>query len=283
MKPAFTSFQQHYSPARNLAPKPLTSTFLAPPSPSKLPANVAISSETSRLQTELLQLHLLHRDADAVTASWHASARNRLKSRFESLVEADKTVSKDEAALEEARNIAALAAWAADGQDLENRVQALDGILSGLWSLGEPGGRYARVVRTFEKWFDAMVVSVEARRRAGGVGVLTEDNEVAFIRELDPAWKEEVSLLAAKLDGWRRQLSKLQMYHHEADQESGGSSLARILSGCRAQTHDMLAELDLMEQMERDAISQEAAWIKKTNRDDDANDIPRAGAIWRVL
>lgn len=196
---------------------------------------------------------------------------------------------KDEAALEEARNIAALAAWAVDGEDLEDKIQALDGVLSDLWSLGESGGRYARVVRKFEKWFDGMVAAVEARRRAGGVGALTEGNEVAFISEQDPAWKEEASLLARKLDGWRRQLAKLQINNNVADNhsnvgEKGSSSLARILAGCWAQTHDMLAELDLMEQIERDAISQEAAWIKRMNRDDDeADDTPRAGAIWRAF
>lgn len=225
-----------------------------------------------------------------MTAAWHASARNRLKTRFDALAEADRDVGKDEAALEEARNIAALAAWAADGEDLEDKIQALDGILSGLWSLGESGGRYARVVRKFEKWFDGMVAAVEARRRAGGVGALAEGNEVAFISELDPAWKEEVSLMARKLDRWRRQLAKLQINNNNnvADNHSnvgeGSSSLTRILAGCRAQTHDMLAELDLMEQIERDAIGQEAAWIKRMNRDDDeADDTPRAGAIWRAF
>lgn len=213
--------------------------------------------------------------------------------RFDALAAADKDVGNDEAALEEAHNIAALAAWAIDGEDdLENRIQALDAVVSGLWSLGEPGGRYARVVRRFEKWFDAMVQAVKARRRAGGVGALTEGNEVAFVSELDPAWKEEVALLARKLNGWQRQLSKLQLDSSKLDNElkqeqghdQGGSSLARILAGCRAQTHDMLAELDLMEQMERDAINQEAAWIKRMNRDDDeADDTPRAGAIWRAF
>lgn len=226
-----------------------------------------------------------------MTAAWHASARDRLRTRFDALAEADRDVGKGEAALEEARNIAALAAWALNSEELEARIQALDGILSGIWSFGEPNGRYARVVRKFEKWFDAMVVAVEARRQAGGVGALTEGNEVAFIRELDPAWKEEVSLLTRKLDGWRRQLARLQIdstmpdnHDIEGEVRQSGSSLARILAGCRAQTHDMLAELDLMEQMERDAISQEAAWIKRMNRDDDEmDDTPRAGAIWRAF
>ncbi|RYC58727.1 hypothetical protein CHU98_g7474, partial [Xylaria longipes] len=67
-RPVFSTNQQHYSPAKTLAPKPLTSTFLAPPSPSKQPVNVALTAETSRLQTELLQLSLLHREAPGVSA-----------------------------------------------------------------------------------------------------------------------------------------------------------------------------------------------------------------------
>lgn len=213
-----------------------------------------------------------------------------MQTRFDALAEANKDVRTDEAAIEEARNTAALAAWAADGEDLENKIQALDGVLSGLWSLGEPGGRYARVVRQFDRWYDGMVAAVEARRRAGGVGALTEGNEVAFVSELDPAWKEEVALLARKLDGWQRQLGKLPINEDGGGSSDSSSSLARILAGCRAQARDMLAELELMGQMERDAIGQEAAWIKRMNRDDDDDndeaddDTPRAaGAIWRAF
>lgn len=276
--------QQHYSPARNLAPKPLTATFLAPPSPSKLPANVAISSETARLQTELLQLHLLHRDADAVMAEWHDSARERLGHRFAELAGADAEVGKEEAEAEEAGNLAALAAWGG-GKGLEDKVQTLDSIISGVWSLGEPGGRYARAVRQFEKWVGRMVQSVEARRKAGGLGALMEDDKVAFVGELDPAWKDEVASMTRKLDLWRRQLGQLGNGLPDGgdDEEQQRSSLARILSGCRAQVGDMLAELSVMEQIERDAISQETAWIRRMNRDDDENDTPRAGAIWRAL
>ncbi|ROW12851.1 hypothetical protein VMCG_00482 [Cytospora schulzeri] len=284
LRPAFSTLQQHYSPARNVAPKPLTSSILAPPSPSRLPANVAISSETARLQTELLQLHLLHRDADAVTAEWHASARERLGCRFAELAGADAEVGRAEAEAVEARNLAALEAWGG-GRGLEDKIQILDSVVSGVWSLGEPGGRYARVVRQFEKWTDRMVQSVEARRKAGGLGALMDDDKVAFVGELDPAWKDEVASVSRKLDLWRRQLTQLGdgLPRGRDDEVQQQSSLARILSGCRGQVGDMLAELSVMEQIERDAIAQETAWIRRMNCDDDENDTPRAGAIWRAL
>lgn len=221
-----------------------------------------------------------------MTASWHASARERLGRRFSELAEANAEVGKEEAAVEEARNMAALKAWGGSGggQGLEDKIQVLDEVLSGLWSLGESGGRYARAVRTFEKWVDQMTAAVKARRQAGGLGALMESGEVAFVGELDPAWRDEVSSLSRKLDGWRRQVAQLEAGFPEeaADEGQQRSSLARVLAGCRSQVRDMLAELDTMEEIERNAIAQEAAWIKRMNREE-TDDTPRAGAIWRAF
>lgn len=198
----------------------------------------------------------------------------------------DEDVRKKEAAVAETRNLATLKKWAGNSKrkSMEDRVQTLDEVVSGLWSLSEPGGRYARVVRQFEKWVDQMLAAVEARRKAGGLGALMESGEVAFIGELDPAWKDEVASLARKLDGWRKHLSQLKEGIPETarDKEQPMSSLVRILDGCRCQLYDMLAELDVMEEIERDAFSQEAAWIRRMNRDA-ADDTPGAGAIWRAF
>lgn len=252
-----------------------------------MPANVALSSETAKLQTELLQLHLLHRDADAVLASWHASAKERLERRFAELALANAEAENEEATVEEAQNLNALKLWAGGGDSnlsLDDKIQALDGVLTGLWSLSEPGGRYARVVSKFEKWVAQMMTAVEARRQAGGLGALMESDEVAFIREIDPAWKEEVSSLARKLDGWRRQLRQLEGGLPVQDDERPPlSSLAVILTCCRVQVHDMLAELDTMDEIEQSAFKHEAAWIKRMSREDAADDTPVAGAIWRAF
>lgn len=204
--------------------------------------------------------------------------------RFAELARRDDEVSREEAEVEEAWNLAALMAWGG-GKGLDGKVQLLDTILSGVWSLGEPSGRYTRIVRKFEKWADQTRRAVEARRLAGGLGALMDDDEVGFISELDSAWKDEASLMARKLDSWRRQLGQLEGGVFDDDKGEGQktSSLVRLLSGCRNQVHGMLAELDLMEQIERDALAQETAWIRRMNRDDDESDTPRAGAIWRAF
>ncbi|KLU87465.1 hypothetical protein MAPG_06465 [Magnaporthiopsis poae ATCC 64411] len=79
------------------------------------------------------------------------------------------------------------------------------------------------------------------------------------------------------------------MYHEgdrdddDQDGQRSSSSLAVVLAACRSLVHDMLAELDGMEQIEREALRQENEWIENMNRDDSNDDTLKAGAIWRVL
>ncbi|EEU46075.1 uncharacterized protein NECHADRAFT_79216 [Fusarium vanettenii 77-13-4] len=281
LRPAFSTLQQHYSPAKSSAPKPLTSTFLAPPSPSKLPANVAASAETSRLQTELLQLHLLHKDATAVDTAWRASAERKLGERFSKLAVASKQADDRERAEVERENVLVLRNWATGG-GLEERIQTLDAVVNGVWTLGEPGGRYARVVRRFERWVDRMC-EIEDARRDGGA--LLQESEFLFIGELETEWKEEYTGLVRRLETLGRQLEGL---GHFSDTDDGDktaelSSLQRMVEGSRTMVEGMLAELAIMEDIERDALAREDGWIERMNREEDVDDTPRAGAIWRVV
>ncbi|KAI1752376.1 hypothetical protein F4782DRAFT_501613 [Xylaria castorea] len=252
-RPAFNTNQKHYSPAKSLAPKPLTSTFLAPPSPSKQPVNVALTAETSRLQTELLQLSLLHREAHGVSASWHASARSKLGARFGELAAADRALRAAERDGAEARGLRDLLRWADAGPEKENggtaggdkkrnnrarerlpleeKIQLLDQILNGAWALGEPGGRYQRTVRAFEDWA-LRVAEIRAAQRGGdidgllarggggggGFGIGDGEEELAvFVSDLDAStWKRDHAGLVRILEGWRRTLA--QLGHVESDQ-----------------------------------------------------------------
>ncbi|KAK3333425.1 hypothetical protein B0T19DRAFT_440187 [Cercophora scortea] len=303
-RPAFSTLQQHYSPAKSLAPKPTTASILAPPSPSKLPANIAISAETSRLQTELLQLHLLHADSTAVASQWRESAKHALSLRFAEVVRAGDDASRLETESVERANAAALLAWGGDGgrsRLVDEKVQVLDTVLCGLWSLGEPGGRHARVVRRFEKWVDRVVEVGEARRRwaAGeevGMGmVLLAGEENGKSLGLDGPWRDECRALRRRLDEWRRGVDSLERdcrQHVSVGEGEAPSSSERILDACVRLVRDMLAELDEMEMMEREAVAEENRWVRAVNRDGEVaggggggreRDTPRAGAVWRVL
>ncbi|TVY55373.1 hypothetical protein LCER1_G001863 [Lachnellula cervina] len=271
-KPNFSTLQQHFSPAKSLAPKPHPAAFLAPPSPSKLPSNIAISAETAKLQNELLQLHLLHKDAGLVDKQWRASARKRLGERFREVVERNDGLVQEEIDEIGKVNAAALRKWkeaATPGWGLEERVQVLDEVVSGVWNLGEGGGKYGRVVRRFERWLSRSQGTIAVREN-------DLDGDIIFVEELDEAWKDDCLILGKKLEGWREQLRGLET-------PAKGSSLAVMVDGCRRLVKGMLMELSVMAQIERDIMIREGEWIQSMNDDveDDEKDMPVAGACWR--
>ncbi|KAK2594113.1 hypothetical protein QQS21_008168 [Conoideocrella luteorostrata] len=286
LRPTFSTLQQHYSPAKTQAPKPLTSTILAPPSPSKLPANVAASAETSRLQAELLQLHLLHRDAQTVQVQWQASAKEKLGKRFEQLRRESQAVAAREQSAAEDDNILALRQWARSGsKGIEQKIQTLDEIVTGLWTLSEPAGRYARIVRRFERWVDHMCDAEEARQDMDRMIMMT-GQDALFIGEPDGSWKEDCAGVARRLETWRGQLSTIDdLVTGKADGMGGEpSSLEKMLNGSRELICDMLTELHAMEEIEQQALAREDDWIDRMNKEGDEDiDTPRAGAVWRVM
>jgi hypothetical protein len=273
-RPTFSTLQQHFSPAKSLAPKPHPAAFLVPPSPSKLPSNIAISAETAKLQNELLQLHLLHKDAAQTDREWRASAKRKLGARFQSVVDRNEILVQLEIEETGKINAVALKRWkdlGTLGWGLEEKMQILDEVISGVWILGDSGGKYGRVVRRFERWLTGCQDILEARAHNEGL----EDDEVVFLEELDAGWKDDCLVLVRKLESWRDHLKNLGTL-------DSGSSLAIVVDGCRSLVSGMLTELNVMALIERDAMSMEAEWIKSMNDDvlDDEH-TPVAGAIWR--
>lgn len=215
--------------------------------------------------------------------AWCASAERKLGERFSKLAVASKQADDRERAEVERENVLILRNWATGGGGLEERIQTLDAVVNGVWTLGEPGGRYARVVRRFERWVDRMCEIEDARREGGA---LLQESEVLFIGELDAAWKEEYTGLVRRLETLGRQLEGLGCFPEEAevgDKIAERSSLQRMVQGSRTMVQGMLAELAVMEDIERDALAREDDWIERMNREEDVDDTPRAGAIWRVV
>ncbi|KAK6216175.1 NADH pyrophosphatase [Pestalotiopsis sp. IQ-011] len=285
-RPAFNTNQQHYSPLKSHAPKPLTSTFLAPPSPSKLPSNVAMSAETSRLQTELLQLSLLHREAGAVTRAWHASARWKLRARFgEAAAEHERICARERDGVE-ARNVAALLRWGStSGMGLEDKLQALDQVLDGVWAMSEPEGRYSRVAEGFEAWAGRMA-DVMAKRRSGRADDLVRGGEVLFVSDLDARWRDECAGLVRKLEAWCLMLNEIGPAPEDENEEAPRSSLSRILEGCTSLVVGMLAELEVMLDIERDARRAEDDWIERMSqqlRIGDHETMDREPPLWKMV
>ncbi|EAA27972.2 hypothetical protein NCU00084 [Neurospora crassa OR74A] len=330
----FDTYQQHYTPAQiPLLPKPLTSSFLAPPTPSKQPANVALSAEISRLQTELLQSHLLHQEAKRVKEEWEEDARGKLQEMWERVRAEERTVGEMEGKEGEEGVVEGLLAMAGFGGTLDQtKLQALDEVISGVWAMSDLSspssssgvtiGKYTRVVRAFEVWAGRAGRILEERRRSAadnedgrdGALMLDANGEVEMIGGMDLEWKNECVALGRRLEKWRRMLGELggvsskanygssfrssrpikgvEAIEREADKGEEGeddeSPLVRTLSRFGSLVDNMLAELQIMAQIEREAVAEEIEWVRRLNRVDDEKEGEeimgkRATAIWRVI
>ncbi|KHN96238.1 uncharacterized protein MAM_05824 [Metarhizium album ARSEF 1941] len=208
----------------------------------------------------------------------------RLGSRFEQLARESGSVSERERLAVESDNILALRRWARSGRcGVEERTRWLGEIFTGLWTLGEPAGRHARVVKRFERWAARVCDAEEARRDAGSAAVL-HGHDSLFVGELGAAWNRECVALTRRLETWRARLADM-----DDLPASDASSLGRMLAGATSLVCDMLAELRAMAEIEQEALAREDAWIERVNRagddDDDGGGMhtPRAGAVWRVI
>lgn len=207
---------------------------------------------------------------------WRASAKKKLGARFQSVVQRNQELVQLEVQETGRINAAALKKWqdmGTPGWGLEEKIQVLADVVTGVWNLGESGGKYARIVRKFETWLSMCQDMLEARVHDEGL----ENDEVLFLEELDAGWRDDCLLIGRKLESWRDQLKNLRS-------PDSGSSLVTVVEGCQRLVKGMLMELSVMAQVERDAVRMEVDWIKSMNDDimDDDKDIPTAGAIWRA-
>lgn len=188
----------------------------------------------------------------------------------------------------EARNIAALVKWGgkgAGGLGLEEKVQMLDQVLDGVWSLSEPGGRYGRVVEGFEVWADR-VAEIIAMRRSGNADDLVKDDEVLFVGDLDTRWKDDCAGLVRKLDAWSKILREIGPAPAEDGAGQEKSSLSRALDGCRNLVHDMLAEMELMQDTEKESRNMEDEWIEEMNEQlkiGDHEAMSKEPPLWKMI
>ncbi|TIA55511.1 hypothetical protein D6C83_04153 [Aureobasidium pullulans] len=81
-RPAFNTLQQHYSPAKTVLPKPPVPSSRAAPSAEDKAVQSGAVFETTKLQSELLYLSLLHESAEPNLRSYERSARKALKRKF---------------------------------------------------------------------------------------------------------------------------------------------------------------------------------------------------------
>ncbi|KAK6079241.1 hypothetical protein SCUP234_05794 [Seiridium cupressi] len=279
-----------------------TSTAGPPPGLQHKPAAL-LAAEVARAQTidldlprapfsvkAPLQRSHQRRDvaaADGAVAAWHESAKKKVGKRFRDVAKEHESLCAEEREGVEARNVAALVRWGNEGKGklgLEEKIQVLDQVLDGVWHFSEPDGRYSRVVEGFEVWADR-VADIVAIRKSGNADDLVQGDDVLFISDLDTSWNAECSGLLRKLEAWRRTVGEIGSAPTE-DGQGQRSSLSRILAACTSLVHDMLAELELMQEIEREARRAEDEWIERMNEQlkiGDHEAMDKEPPLWKMI
>jgi hypothetical protein len=247
-KPAFSTLQQHFTPRKT--GKALTSTFLHPAPASGASTN--LPSEIITLQSELLQLHLLHAASADVNQRWHLSARQNLHKKFLEVASLHQAMLEYERAGQEQKNLQALLEWSGDSSSmgLIELVQILSGPLHEVPSLLEPGGRCERLIEEFEHWM-ARVEHVWSTRSNSAMS----DGDSRSIEELGDNWKGENMALIRKVTSFARDLEQVR-------EPSSGSSIAYIVETCTALLRGLSEELQLMQALEIGVVAKEKEWVE---------------------
>jgi hypothetical protein len=246
-RPAFNILQQHFTPRKT--GKAPTSTFLhpAPDTSTQHPP-----PETIALQSELLQLYLLHRTSAQTRKQWERSAQENLRIKYDEVVSLFQVMREHERYGLEQKNIFALREWngAHSPSGLVEHIRALSGPLNEFPSLLDSGGRYHRLVHDFDRWTsqveEVWLIRNSQQDRLGNMGSL---------EGLGDSWKEENAVLTRKLTALLRDLDRLSL-------PAQGSSIASIVTTCKHLLEGLAAELHIMLTIEHDMVTKEKHWVE---------------------
>lgn len=250
-KPAFNTYQQHYSPAKSTLPKP----GLPAPKSSR-PATSGGESEESEFvdlgtaleQIELLQLSLLHQNSAQTQRVYELSARQRLKKYHTRLVKDYEAVHAHEREQRQITNLTALETWCPEPSLLAEHLQTLSRIVSELRSQLEKGSRYSEVVETFETW------------ATGAEDVLLHpdtgsSSKSPFVESLPESWRAMHTSLALKLRSTHRDIQMLPPLPLRDNAAMEASSLEVMVTNCETLVEGMLKELEVMTKLQKEVAS----------------------------
>ncbi len=212
-----------------------------------------MSPDIVRLQTELLQLHLLHRDSAKVQRQWERSAENKLRDQHEKLVARHKEIRLTEAKVQERIDLQAFEDWRDKNYDLafEERIQLLSRTLQDLCSHNSPGGKFIRTVTAFEQW----LVSTEDRKPKIERDDASAAHDLHFVESIGDGWKAEVAALERNLTSHSLSLKRV-------GPALEGSTLAAVIGCCTAMITQMVDELRVIREIESEMLENAEAWLR---------------------
>ncbi|KAF2173341.1 hypothetical protein M409DRAFT_17281 [Zasmidium cellare ATCC 36951] len=253
-KPSFSTYQQHYSPAKSALPKPgipsgKPAAVARPPTASGREGEVPITAEVALEQIDLLQLSLLHRSSEQVLAEYEASARQKLAKQHARLRKEYESIRGHELEQRRLTNLSAIETWCPDHALLAEHLQTLNRVVTALRMHTEPGSRYSELSDTFDSW----ATKAEA--------TLFDDTQAAsFIEALPESWRAAHTSLALKLRSIQRDLDTLPPVPPPSSSDVQ-SSLEIIMDNCSSLVDDMLKSLEVMTKLQKEVLQRGKARI----------------------
>lgn len=246
-RPAFSPMQQRFSPKKNIQPDPSTLT-----SQSKVEIP---SADTFQMQLELAQLHLLHRSVISVQVQWEKSAKESTEQRFRALYERHTELKEVAHQQQTLINQLALIQWAhgRSGAQISERVQLLSHNVSEIRNLLDSEGKYTRILEVFGAWL-AQALRVRDRRESKAQNI---GGDFDFTEGIGDGWKAEAMVLERELTYSARDLESF-------GEVQSSSNMCRMLSMYRKLTVGLLEELDLIQCIENEIMTQDTSWIEST-------------------
>lgn len=253
-RPPFSTLQRHFSPAKSSNAQKSSFPIL----PENAPENThAMSSDTMKLQTELLQLYLLHYSAAEVDNQWQQSAEEYLERRFENLcmqhVKLERLIQSNQASV----NQFSLTSWYEGMQSVQlaQMVQLLSGIIMTLHNILGSGGKYRVLLRQFELWLAVAMEIRDSRKEQTDI-----ERDLTFLDGLGTDWEVENIALERKLAVCFRELKSIR-------KPDENSTLYHMLSSFQVMVANHQTELETIRNIEKDIMAKERSWVENRVRE----------------
>ncbi|EMC94667.1 hypothetical protein BAUCODRAFT_556100 [Baudoinia panamericana UAMH 10762] len=263
---AFTTFQQHYSPAKSSLPKPPVPTGRSRKDVSVCDVEPS-DFVTTVQQVELLQLSLLHQASIAVSREYAASANRKLTRKQAKLRKGYGDIASLTYEQQRIADLSTLNAWCPDFDLLSEQLSVLTRVHSELSDLlHNANSKFMQLLQGFEGW------------------IARSDAQPNAIEPLPPEWHNAHSSLTLRLRSLQRDSAVLPpVPTNSGDTEDASSSLRTVLGVCSTLLDGSLKELEMMRKLEREILLGNRTRIDEEVKSLMQEDIPTSSADLKWL
>lgn len=203
--------------------------------------------ETTKLQSELLYLSILHESAEPNFQGYEKSARKALQTEFETAQDEVKQIREQERIFQEEENLAAIAEWlGVDGAHMSpeaaEMIQSLSGCFNEILGLSAPESKYTALVHSFSEW------AAEATE---------PDRAHVFSGPLAQDWHHTHASITQRLRLVEREIEMLPSTPSQTADKDAESSLSTMVRCLKTLVTGMKEELEAMVRLEQQVVSTE--------------------------